>query len=71
MVPRSLAGADRFDNFLSPGGDSILATQIIALVRKNMQVELTSLDFFESPSITGQARVIEELTLEEIENLPG
>jgi acyl-CoA synthetase (AMP-forming)/AMP-acid ligase II len=58
------------DNFLFIGGDSILATQIIALVRKKMQVELTSFDFFESPTIAEQAMIIEELILKEIENVP-
>jgi acyl-CoA synthetase (AMP-forming)/AMP-acid ligase II/acyl carrier protein len=58
------------DKFLSLGGDSILAAQIISRIRDKMHVELTLLKFFESPAISGQAMVIEGLILEEIENLP-
>jgi len=57
------------DNFLFLGGDSILATQIISLVKKKMHVSLNLFNFFEAPTIAGQARIIEELILEEIENL--
>jgi hypothetical protein len=35
-----------------------------------MHVDLSLLKFFESPTVAGQAMVIEELILEEIENLP-
>jgi len=57
------------DKFLSLGGDSILAAQIILRIREKLHIELSLFQFFESPTIAGQARIIEELILEEIENL--
>ncbi|HPZ09329.1 MAG TPA: AMP-binding protein [Candidatus Eremiobacteraeota bacterium] len=58
------------DKFLSLGGDSILASQIISRLRDKFQVELSLTRFFASPTIKDQARIIEELILEEIEELP-
>ncbi|MFQ5852528.1 MAG: condensation domain-containing protein, partial [Candidatus Binatia bacterium] len=47
------------DNFFHLGGDSILAAQIISRVRKAMQMELSFLIFFETPTIAGMARSVE------------
>jgi acyl carrier protein len=46
------------DRFLSVGGDSMLATMLIARVRDEMQVELSMLDFFEASTIEDQAKLI-------------
>jgi len=53
------------DLFLDLGGDSILATQIIARVRSRLQVEVGLNDFFNSPTVADMARIIEAKLLEE------
>lgn len=44
------------DDFFRLGGDSILATQVIAQVRKIMGVELSPITVFETPTIAGMVR---------------
>lgn len=44
------------DDFFRLGGDSILATQVIAQVRKVMGVELSPITVFETPTIAGMVR---------------
>ena len=53
--------------FLDLGGDSILATQLVARLRQTLDIELTLLDFFDAPTIAEQAVIIEKLLLDEIE----
>ncbi len=48
------------DGFLGLGGDSVLATLIIARVREALQVEVSFLDFFEASTIAGLAAVIDD-----------
>ena len=50
------------DNFFALGGDSVLMTQVIARVREAMQVELSFLDFFETPTLFEVSRKIEITT---------
>jgi acyl-CoA synthetase (AMP-forming)/AMP-acid ligase II/acyl carrier protein len=53
--------------FIELGGDSILATKIVSRLGEALQVELTILDFFRSPTIETMALVIEAKLLESIE----
>src|SRR5215213_1589783 len=47
-----------YDDFFRLGGDSILATQVVSQVRKIMDVELSSITMFESPTIAGLVRTL-------------
>ena len=47
-----------YDDFFRLGGDSILATQVVSQVRKIMEVELSPITMFESPTIAGLARTL-------------
>jgi acyl carrier protein len=53
------------DDFLDAGGDSTLAAQIIARVRDTLGVNVTLLSFFDSPTVAGLARVVEQEMAEE------
>ncbi len=57
------------ERFVDLGGDSILATQLVARLRQTLGIELTLVDFFEAPTIAQQALLIERLLLDEIEAL--
>ncbi len=46
------------DNFFRLGGDSLLATQLLARVRETVRVELSFSSFFEIPTVAGMARNI-------------
>jgi acyl-CoA synthetase (AMP-forming)/AMP-acid ligase II len=46
------------DDFFRLGGDSILATQVVSQVRKIMDVELSPITMFESPTIAGLVRLL-------------
>ncbi|CAN5342674.1 acyl--CoA ligase [soil metagenome] len=59
---------DRFsihDHFLSLGGDSLLATRLIARLRSRLRVHITLLDFFDAPTIHAQAEILEQKLLED------
>jgi acyl-CoA synthetase (AMP-forming)/AMP-acid ligase II len=55
------------DNFFMLGGDSLLATQLVARVRAAFQVELPLPTIFREPTLSGQALVIEDMVISEIE----
>jgi acyl-CoA synthetase (AMP-forming)/AMP-acid ligase II len=57
------------DNFFSLGGDSLSATRAISRVRSVFQMELPLKMFFMDPTVSGQALIIENVILEEIEGL--
>jgi len=49
--------------FLNLGGDSMLAAQIVSRIQLWMEIELSILDFFDAPTISEQAIIIEEKLL--------
>lgn len=46
------------DRFLDLGGDSMLATRLLARVRAALAVELSMLDFYDAPTIAAQAALV-------------
>jgi acyl-CoA synthetase (AMP-forming)/AMP-acid ligase II len=46
--------------FLDAGGDSLLATRIVARINHQLDVELTLLDFLDAPTIADQAAMLTE-----------
>ena len=57
------------ERFLDLGGDSILATKLVARLRDTLGIDLTLLDFFDAPTIAEQALIVEGLLLDQIEAL--
>jgi amino acid adenylation domain-containing protein len=53
------------DNFFDLGGDSLLASSLIANVRKTFQVSFSLRDFFETPTVAG---VVERIEKSELDN---
>jgi acyl carrier protein len=56
------------DNLFELGGDSLLAIQILARVRKAYDIELHPAAFFKAPTIADLALLVETRLIEEIEN---
>ena len=50
------------DNFFDIGGDSLSAIRILARIRDQLGVSISVVDLFETPSIEGAARIIDNLT---------
>ncbi|MBO4207994.1 SDR family oxidoreductase, partial [Micromonospora echinofusca] len=48
------------DDFFDLGGNSLVAVQLIALVRKQVQVKLPMRSLFEEPTVAGVVRLIEQ-----------
>jgi amino acid adenylation domain-containing protein len=60
---RTLLQRDEFDlnqSFFSIGGDSILATRMVMLIRKQFSINLPLRDFMSNPSLIGLAGLISE-----------
>jgi acyl carrier protein len=49
----------RHDRFLDLGGDSLLATELVARVEGAFQMELSILEFFDAPTVAEQAALVE------------
>lgn len=49
--------------FLDVGGDSMLATRLLARVREALDLEVSMVEFFDRPTVTAQATLIEGLLL--------
>ncbi len=58
-----------YDNFFELGGNSLIGIQVIAQLRKDLQLELSLRSLFEAPSVAGLALFIEEMILAELEEL--
>jgi hypothetical protein len=48
------------DSFLALGGDSILATRVVARIRENFNSEVSLLTFFDAQSLADLARVVDQ-----------
>ena len=62
------------DNFFDVGGHSLLAAKVVSLVRNQMNVDLTIVDLFQAPTISGLAellapRLAEKSARDEFDNL--
>ena len=50
-----------YDEFIQLGGDSLAATRLISRIRQTLKVEISLIDFFDSPTIAQQAAILEKL----------
>ena len=58
-----------YDNFFELGGNSLIGIQVIAQLRKDLQLEISLRSLFEAPSVARLALFIEEMILAELEEL--
>lgn len=65
-------GLDRVgveDNFFELGGQSLLAAEMVAVVRRTFQLDLSLADFFAGPTVTKLARDLDTLLVHKVEEL--
>lgn len=63
-----IAAVGVHDNLFELGGDSLLAIQILARVRKTYEIELHPAAFFKAPTVADLALLVETRLIEEIED---
>lgn len=71
-IVATLLGLDRIgvnDNFFLLGGNSLLATQVIARLRDAFDVEVSLLTVFDHPTVVGIAGEVEQLIFAKVETL--
>ena len=56
-----------YDNFFELGGHSLLATRLISQAREIFQIDIPLVTAFESPTIEGQARSIEQAKIDQLD----
>lgn len=61
----------RHDRFLSLGGDSLLAGQLVTQVSEAYGIDLSLSEFFDSPTIAGQAAAVARQLLDAAANSPA
>jgi acyl-CoA synthetase (AMP-forming)/AMP-acid ligase II/acyl carrier protein len=57
------------DNFFARGGDSLLAAQVVSRVRNLFHIDLPITTIFRDPNLAGQAFIIQEMILDEIDKM--
>jgi len=57
------------DNFYELGGDSLLATELVAQLREEFDIDLALHSFFDTQTIAGVAARIEEMLISEVADL--
>lgn len=55
------------DRFFDVGGDSVLAAQLVARIRQQLQIDVTLIDFLDHPTVAEQALLVEELLVKDLE----
>ena len=59
MLFRSLQEVGVHDDFFELGGDSLVATDLLAQIRTALSVELRAVQFFENATVAGLAETVE------------
>lgn len=65
-----IQGINENEDFFALGGDSILATQLLNQVGRDFGVNIPLVRLFQSPTVSGMARVIQESLTSEAPQLP-
>jgi amino acid adenylation domain-containing protein len=60
---------DDDQNFFDAGGNSLMATRVVARLRQQFGVDLPMRRFFDAPSVAEVSKVVEELLIRQIEAL--
>ena len=71
-VPTDAREAGHLDddqNFFDAGGNSLMATRVVARLRQQFGVDLPMRRFFDAPSVAEVSKVVEELLIHQIEAL--